>query len=224
MDLKGKVINFLGDSITEGTGVTDKEHNRYDNRLRTMYDLGAVYNYGIGGTRLAYQQKPSDSYRFDLCFCSRAYDLNPNADIIVVYGGVNDYIHGDAYFGNMEDKTPETFTGAVRSLMTLLLRTYPKSTVVFMTPARCAYPGIDDSKPSPRQIKKPDARALIEYVKVIKEIGNELGIPVLDLYENLGINPNIEDDKVKYTVDGLHFNDDGHELLAKSLGKFLEKL
>ena len=36
MDLKGKTINFLGDSITEGCGVTDIEANRYDNVIKKM--------------------------------------------------------------------------------------------------------------------------------------------------------------------------------------------
>ena len=31
MELKGKTINFLGDSITEGVGVSDIQNNRYDN-------------------------------------------------------------------------------------------------------------------------------------------------------------------------------------------------
>ena len=34
MDLKGKTINFLGDSITEGCGVSDVEANRYDNVIK----------------------------------------------------------------------------------------------------------------------------------------------------------------------------------------------
>lgn len=36
MDVKGFKINFLGDSITEGTGVADIENCRYDNRLSQM--------------------------------------------------------------------------------------------------------------------------------------------------------------------------------------------
>ena len=58
MELKGKIIDFLGDSITEGVGVTDRENNRYDNILKRRYDLKAVYNYGVGGSRLAHQSKP----------------------------------------------------------------------------------------------------------------------------------------------------------------------
>ena len=189
-----------------------------------MYNLRAANNYGIGGTRLAHQEKPSEKTRHDLCFCGRAYNMDPNADLIVVYGGVNDYIHGDAYFGKMEDRTPETFCGAVYYLMELLKTLYPGTPVVFLTPAHCNFKETSDKEISPRPMKKPDARPLAEYVRVIKERGEELGIPVLDLFEKLGIDPNNDEDKTHYTEDGLHFNDDGHAFIARALGDFLTKL
>lgn len=224
MKLEGLTINFLGDSITEGSGVSNVHENRYDNRLKKAYNLKAINNYGIGGTRLAHQEKPSEKPRYDLCFCGRAYNMDPSADIVVVYGGVNDYIHGDAYFGKMEDRTPETFCGAVYFLMETLKSLYPGKPIVFMTPAHCHFRGISDKEVSPRPVKKPDAQPLLEYVKVIKARGAELGIPVLDLFENLGIDPNKDDDRVRYTEDGLHFNDDGQGVLARVLGEFLTAL
>ena len=42
MELQGKIIHFLGDSITEGAGVADIVNNRYDNRLKKMCALSAV--------------------------------------------------------------------------------------------------------------------------------------------------------------------------------------
>lgn len=224
MDLKGKIIDFLGDSITEGAGVSNIAENRYDNRLKNMYDLKEVYNYGIGGTRLAYQKKPSKNSRCDLYFCGRAHDLNQNADIIVVYGGVNDYLHGDADFGSMEDRTSETFCGAVYCLMEFLKKKYFEKTIVFITPAHCNYNGISDKQACPRPIDNQNSKPLHEYVEVIKSRGEELGIPVLDLFENLGLDPNNEVVKEKYTIDGLHFNDDGHFYIAKAIGEFLSAL
>jgi lysophospholipase L1-like esterase len=223
MELKGKIIDFLGDSITEGVGVYD-QNNRYDNVAHRRLELAAHYNYGIGGTRLAHQSAPSEIPRYDLCFCGRAYMLEKSADLIVVYGGVNDYIHGDAYFGKMEDRTPETFCGAVYFLMNFLKTNYEGKQIVFMTPAHMHFKGISDKFPTGRPMKKPDAQPLAAYVEVIKARGEELGIPVLDLFEKLPIDPNNESDREKYTVDGLHFNDIGHEILANTLCDFLESL
>ena len=224
MELKGKIIDFLGDSITEGVGVTDRANNRYDNVLKKNCELAETHNYGIGGTRLAHQRTPSAKPRHDLCFCGRAYDLKKTADIVVVYGGINDYIHGDAPFGKMGDTTPATFCGGVYFLMELLRTLHPGKTIVFMTPARLDYDGNDGSKPSMRPNKGPDAKPLLCYVDVIEKTAAQFDIPVLNLYEKLGIDPTNPEDKEKYTIDGLHFNDDGHHILAARLQAFLEAL
>ncbi len=219
MELHNKSVAFLGDSITEGAGVSDLEL-RYDNRLRSAYGLKAAFNYGIGGTRLAHQIKPSEEPRYDLCFCGRAYDIDPSADVIVVFGGTNDYGHGDAQFGTMEDHTPETFCGAVDFLMRLLLERHPNSKIVFMTPAR----RVGDEAISVERPKHLDAQPLLGYVQVILQKGAQYGIPVLNLYDNLGINPNREEDCAAYTVDGLHLNDAGHEKLAELMREFINQL
>ena len=221
MELKGKIVDFLGDSITEGVGVTDRATNRYDNVMKRRYGLLAVYNHGIGGSRLAHQTKPSVKPRHDLCFCGRAYDLNREADIIVVYGGVNDYLHGDAPIGKPGDMTPATFYGAVRFLMNFLRTEYAGKTVVFMTPARLDYEGNDGSRPSNDPRKIEGALPLLEYTKIIKETARLFDIPVLDLYEKLGIDPTDREQCEKYTVDGLHFNDEGQHFIAERLGEFL---
>lgn len=220
MNLEGKVINFLGDSITEGVGVSEDLSNRYDNIVKRKCKLKEVYNYGISGTRMAHQSVPSDNPANDLCFCCRVYKLNPNADITIVFGGTNDYGHGEAPFGIIDDKTPKTFCGAVDYMMNTLPKLYPNMKFVFMTPARRN----DDERPSQDPIKKSDALPLKNYSEIIKEKGQEYGIPVLDLYENLGINPNDEQERESYAPDGLHFNSEGHKKIADCLIKFLNDL
>lgn len=223
MELKGKVIDFLGDSITEGTGTTCAE-NRYDRILLRECELAAANNYGIGGSRFAYQKKPSEKPRYDLYFCGRVYNLDPNADIVVVYGGVNDYLHGSAPMGTPDDTTPDTFYGACYFLMNYLKENFKDKPIVFMSPARMFYYNTSGENLSPRPEKSPDALPLTGYVNIIKEQAAKFQIPVLDLYENLGIDPAKEDDRKEYTIDGLHFNDKGHYKLAQMLKSFLEAL
>ena len=219
MELTGKRIAFLGDSITEGSGVLDLS-NRYDNRLKEMCGLAETFNYGIGGTRLAHKSTPSEKPRYDLCFCGRAYDIDPRADIIVVYGGTNDYGHGDAPFGTFSDETPATFCGAVRFLMTLLRTEHPGKPILFLAPARrCG-----DENVAPTQVNNPHARPLLAYVDAIKRIAEDFDIPVLDLYRTLGIDLNREEDFSKYTRDGLHLNDAAHGVLAACVKGALERL
>lgn len=223
MELQGKIINFLGDSITEGIGVND-QRNRYDNIIRREYGLLENRNYGVAGTRIAHQSVPSHVPRYDLCFCGRAYLMNPDADAVVVFGGVNDYIHGDAPFGTMDDATPATYCGAVNFLMNYLKTAYEGKPIVFITPAHMCLRGVTDSIVSPRPIKKPDSKPLKAYVEVIKDIGKHLDVPTLDLFEKFPIDPNDAEQSKRYTADGLHLNDEAHLILAKIIGDFLLSL
>ena len=225
MNVQGFKINFLGDSITEGTGVTDVPNCRYDNRLVGMLGLAKANNYSVGGSRLAHQKYPSAKPRYDLCFCGRAYDMDKTADMIVVYGGVNDFIHGDAAFGKLGDTYPDTFCGGVYFLMNFLRETYGDKPIVFMTPARCFLRNtVDDLIPSTHSAKRVPGKALRAYVDVILETAKQFGIYVLDLYTELGIDPHDPEQFRAYTVDGLHFNDDGHRVIAEKLKAFIEAI
>lgn len=111
MKLDGLAINFLGDSITEGCGTSGPEKTFAQVLARSCH-LSAARNYGIGGTRIARQRTPSADSRIDRDFCRRAAEMDPNADIIVVFGGTNDFGHGDAPFGTPQDRSPDSFYGA----------------------------------------------------------------------------------------------------------------
>ncbi len=219
MELNKKIINFLGDSITEGEGVNEIAY-RYDCIIREQCGLTAANNYGISGTRIAHQMVPSDIPRHDLCFCGRAYEMNKDADIVVVFGGTNDYGHGDAPFGELTDRTPATFCGAVEFLMNLLKALYRDKTIIFMAPAR----RFGDMQPGVGKARPADAHVLRDYVEVIVKKGAEHNIPVLNLYDNLGINPNNDEDRINYTADGLHLNEAGHKKLAQCLIDFIRKI
>ncbi len=215
MELQGKTVAFLGDSITEGQGTTSSK-KRYDTLAARALGFQAL-NYGIGGTRIAHQHHASEKPRWDLCFCGRAYLIDPRADLILVFGGANDYGHGDAPFGTLGDCTPDTFCGAVDFLMRLLQQRYPKSRLAFLTPIR----RLGGEAPYDHPYKLPDARPLEDYAQVILEKGRQYGIPVLDTYHELGIDPNVPGDCEEYTVDGTHLNDNGHRKLAQLVEQFL---
>ena len=225
MNIKGFKVNFLGDSITEGTGVTDKANCRYDNRLAVMCQLSAVNNYGIGGTRLAHQIHPSEKPRYDLCFSGRAYNMDTTADMVIVYGGVNDYIHGDAPFGELGDTTPATYCGGVYFLMNYLRENYGTKPIIFLTPARCFLrKEVDDLQVSTHAKKLPGGKPLQAYADAILETAKKFDIAVLDLYRDLGLDPHDPECFDPYTIDGLHFNDTGHGVLAERLKAFIEAL
>ena len=55
MKLTNKIVSFLGDSITEGVGVSNIELYRFDNLIKQRCGCKRVNNYGISGTRIAHK-------------------------------------------------------------------------------------------------------------------------------------------------------------------------
>ncbi|MBQ2930174.1 MAG: SGNH/GDSL hydrolase family protein [Clostridia bacterium] len=212
MNLQGLKINFLGDSITEGHGCSSVE-KQFTSLIAAQY--GAVTRcYGIGGTRLAKQTKPSDNPRHDLDFPSRVAEMDPDADLIVVFGGTNDFGHGDAPFGEFSDRTADTFCGALHVLYTALLEKYPDKQIMVMTPLHR----------SSENIPNMHGKILAEYVDMIRKAAEYYSLPVLDLWAVSGIQPAVPVMKEKYMPDGLHPNDAGHVILTNKIAKFIETL
>lgn len=216
MELKGTKINFLGDSITEGAGTSSHD------KMFTMLierEYGAIcQNYGIGGTRIARQKTPTEE-KWDRDFISRVPEMDNDADIVVVFGGTNDFGHGDAPLGTMNDRTPYTFYGALHCLYTALVEKYPDVPVVILTPLHRW------NEDSPKGDNKPEpVGTLKEYVNIIREVAEYYSFPVLDLYKESGLQPKIPVIQQKYVPDGLHPNDDGNAILAHKIARFLETL
>lgn len=215
MDLRNKKVAFLGDSITEGVGTTNKLIDRYTEVFKKITDIGEVKNYGISGTRIAKQNNVDLSlYDVDInSFCERFGNMDDDADIVVVFGGTNDYGHGDAPFGDESDRDMTTFFGACHYLMNGLINKYPESTIVFLTPLHRS----DENKPS-----EANKLPLKAYVDVIKSTAEYYSIPVLDLYAVSGIYPDNEKSRQAWCPDGLHPNNAGAKRIAELIKAFLE--
>lgn len=214
MDLNGKKINILGDSITEGVGTRGAPY-RYIDRIADA--LGAeCRNYGISGSRIAMQRVPSANPRFDLYFASRVEQMDADADVVIVFGGTNDFGHGDAPIGCMADRTPETFYGALHDLYTRLIERYPDKLIVIATPLHRW------NEENPRGDCKPaDVGTLREYVQIIRQVAEWYSLPVLDLFAMSGLQPCLPVHRQRFVPDGLHPNDEGHVILAQKFVSFL---
>lgn len=219
MELKGKTINFLGDSITEGCGATCVEAI-YHSLLKEKYGLKEVRNYGIGGTRIA-RQTEITSLKRDRDFILRAGMMEPDADIVVVFGGTNDFGSGQAPLGTLDNTDMHTFYGGVHTLVKLLIERYCGKTIVFVTPT---HRGNEESLLGTWKPDGVEQRPLKEYVQAIKDVCEYYSVPVLDLYSCGELRGNCPLWYKEYMPDGLHPNDEGHKILADKLGKFLESL
>ena len=217
MELENKKILFLGDSITEGVGVStpDKLYwKRFEN------DGCQVYGYGISGTRIA-RQVSLHIYPYvdDNYFVTRLPQMQDSADVVVVFGGTNDFGHGDAALGSMNDRTDDTFYGATHNLFISLQKKYPNATIVLMTPLHRLNENRYYNDLNIRTVGN-----LKTYRDILVEVAQFHKIPVLDLYNLCPINPEMEGHMQQYIPDGLHPNDEGHELIYQMLRDLLKNL
>lgn len=216
MNINGKTVCFLGDSITEGVGASSPSNN-YVALLAAAYPSAQIYNYGIGGTRIANQTVPV-APQSENPFPCRVAGMVDKADVICVFGGTNDFGHGDAPLGKFGDKTYDTFYGALYELSEKLIVKYPDAKIVFFTPLHRATEAI----PS---VKHPDGNwVLSDYVRAIKQNAEFFSFPVLDLWSCSGMQPALEIVKERFMPDGLHPNDAGYGKLFEIIDAFLKEL
>ncbi len=224
MKLEGLTANIIGDSITEGVGASCTE-NRYADVFGKIAGLKKVNNYGISATRFALQSgtdiRPKDTFVDVNSFCERFESMEDDADFVVVFGGTNDYGHGDAPMGTFTDRTPDTFYGACHYLFRGLIKKYLGKPVVIMTPLH----RLGEKKPNPTGNKAMSVgTTLLDYVNAIRQVAEYYSLPVLDLFATSGIQPEIPEVQQAFLPDGLHPNDVGHRMIAEKLKAFMESL
>lgn len=217
MEVKNKKVLFLGDSITEGSGVTSPE-KCYVSVFEKISGAN-VKNYGIGGTRIAKQRVRSQCPEHDRDFISRVDEMDSEADIVVVFGGTNDFGHGDSAIGEFNSRDEYTFYGAMHVLCTKLLNKYPRAEIIFITPLHRLS---EDDKVNEIGIR--NETDLLGYVNIIKEVAGYYSLPVLDLFNTSGIQPKVDIIREIYMPDGLHPSDIGAEKLAIQIFNFLQSL
>lgn len=211
MNLKDKTIHVIGDSITAGSGASDPQHV-YHAVLGRAVEAAEVRNYGIGGTRISSYVCPEENW--GPAFVDRYKDMAAGADLVLVFGGTNDYGHG-VPLGNLTDRTAETFCGACHRLLSGLIETYPTARIAVLTPMQRAGCTVPHEK---------TGHVLLDYVEAVKAIAGQYSLPVLDLYREAGICVDIPAQRECFCPDGVHPSDAGHARIAQRLEGFLRTL
>lgn len=197
--LSGLKWNVLGDSITS----TDYANKRYWEYISDEIGI-EVNNYGISGSRIAVTQE------HDQPMCIRYSNMN-DADIITVFGGTNDFA-SKVTLGDITSTDTQTFYGALNVLCKGLIEKYPGKRLGFITPIQRHGVAYDDDK-------------WVSYQNAIKEVCAKYSIPVLDGTREGGLAiSSVSSIMNRYTIDGLHLNDDGHKIFARRVLSFIESL
>ncbi len=213
MDISNKKIHFLGDSITEGCGA-DLQENGFVGLFKKAYPDAEITNYGVGGTRIAKTKTtaPAEKFWHDFDFNMRVKDMTKNADLIVIFGGTNDYGFGEAKMGQFGMKDEYTFYGATYSLYERLLIKYPNARFLVLTPLHRLG----------EELANKQGLVLKDYVHAIKEVAEYFAFPVLDLYACSGINPAVANMQKQMMPDGLHPNNAGYKRIFEVVDSFIK--
>ena len=201
-------ILFLGDSITEGVGASEPS-KKYVEVAKQMLGCDAR-NYGISGTRIARQKIYGSTTAFDWDFQQRAMIMDKDADLVFVFGGTNDFGHGNSEFGECNSTDPYTYHGGINNLCDYLISTYTKERLCFLLPLR--------------RCDETNERGLnlVEYVDILRTELAKRGINYIDLYKN-GLAQPASRTPDEYFADGLHPNDKGHAYLAGKVAEYVKE-
>ncbi len=121
--------------------------------------------------------------------------------------------------GKIGDSTPETFYGAMATLLSKLMEKYPMARIAVLTPIHR-----EQEEKLFNEFGVRNCGTLGDYVAAEKAVCVRYGIPVLDLYATSGICPDNKTNKETYAPDGLHPNDRGHRLIADKVLKFIQNI
>jgi len=121
---KNQTINCLGDSITSDYS---DDNSSWVEMLHRALPVKKINNYGIAGTTVA-----DDGIRND-CFAKRFLDMDKTADVIIVFGGINDF-NRSILLGDISSSRITEFYGALKVVCRGLIEMYPEADIFFITP------------------------------------------------------------------------------------------
>jgi len=207
---------FVGDSITHGSGTT-KLYHAY---LEEMLGFSSVTNMGVAGSCIS----TKSDYGSGNSPLTTRYQSIPDADLIVLFMGTNDYGH-ETPLGSADDIGDISFYGALNVVIPGIIEAHPNSTFVVITPLH-RY-GFGTSKLTGEAFTYdylPNGRGhnLEDYVNAIKTVCGKWSVPVIDLYTKSGLDPSNPPHYSTYMPDGLHPNEAGHEKIAQIIKEHLE--
>ena len=191
------IWNVFGDSISEGYNVTEAQtwHSLIssDNQFSNI----TKYNTSLSSSAI------TDGGRVD-SFIERYTQLNADADLVTIFGGVNDYLHNMA-LGNKDDTVTTTFYGAINTLIPGIKSQCPNARIIWMSPMKTTAVGA---------WRNEIGFHLLDYIQAIQYKCREFNIEYIDLYEVGELDPehypgNYEDE--------LHPTPTGHSVLKNYL-------
>ena len=213
-NLKGKTVQFFGDSITEKNFRTKKNYHEY---MAEMSGIKTIVN-GVSGTGWRTPNGSGSGRPIH----ERITQVSANADYVCIFAGTNDFGQTGLPFvmGTINDTNPsESFYGAVDYTIKKAIQIKKNTKLFTITPIQRK----DGFSPNDKGV------TLEQVAEAIKKVSQKYGIPCFDAYYQNNLNVwDAESEKYYFTAegqpspDGLHPNDEGHKVLAVKFLEFLK--
>lgn len=206
VDFSDCKITCLGDSITAASNLDTIENYQsmsYPSQLGEVLGAEEVVNLGIGGSSIGRY--------WENAFVDRYQEIPEDTDVILVMGGTNDgFCASEKELGSLEKREKDTFTGDLDELLFGLQKDYPDAQIVLITPLPNV---LHDLLRKSRDYLLPQSA----FVRVMKQLGEEHGMPVIDLYNSNFLDTH--DAAVIHALmpDGVHGNETGYRMLAQHI-------
>ncbi|MFC4698521.1 SGNH/GDSL hydrolase family protein [Enterococcus aquimarinus] len=217
---------FVGDSITQGVGTTSIE-KRYSRVIAATLSMATPQTLGTSGSTIA--KRVDETIK---SFVTRVCDENQitsGQDFIFNFGGLNDFAN-DIPLTSMNESleyyvtngswNEYEFFGSLHRIITYIRDNHPLSNLIFITPIHYEK---ENNHPNQTQGLK-----LLDYVKAIREVCEYYGVPIIDLFADLPLDPKNATHKAVYTrggngePDGTHPSDAGNDLIARKVINYLK--
>lgn len=208
------IVTSIGDSITAYTvngtvGNTQIQQGyNYHEWWAKSYHL-KTNDYGWGGSKVSETECSEPS------FIDRYEDMIaavPNANLITVMGGTNDF--GSTPLGDYNSRDLNTFAGAIKFLMEEFIEAYPNSQIVFFSPTRTYSSG----KPLDYTNSYGDTK--YDYAQATVDLAEIYGIHGIDLYSV----DEIDFRSTDMLLDGVHPTKDGQKIMANVMAEMMEEV
>lgn len=215
IDFSDVKITIIGDSLTEGSNLSEEERatSSYPVILQEILGCKEIVNLGIGGSTI--------SSTGDNSMVERWQEIPADSDIIIVFGGSNDCLFENKWeFGQLEYEqrmTDGTFCGDLDTLLSKIEYVYQKHNEENYCKLICINPPSTILNDGVYAIDPGNMVQQKAFAEAINEIAPEYEFEVIDFYNNNILNTHDRDVNEKFMPDGIHGNAEGYRIIAEHI-------
>ncbi len=175
----------------------------------------AIYMKDFGVQETIRIRENATEYFYDTVSSLEYMDYD-KAEIVFIEQGINDYHAGVPIENKEEPYDQYTYKGALRTSIHYLQEAYPHLRIILVTPTYSWY-----TVPHQTCEEMNEGGGILEdYVQAQIQVAEEMGVEIIDLYHDFYIHDTWEDYLI-YTVDGVHPNELGRDMIASKLVEYL---